>query len=74
MRSSKETAPTGENETLEITTDSVSLDGAEILQPLLQLPSCAPHFSLQEEDERIRGKQNLTEEDEKDNLKSCCLA
>ena len=52
MISSKGTAPTGENETFEITADSVSLDGDEILQPLLQLPSCALHFSLQEEDEK----------------------
>ena len=60
MRSSKETAPTGENETFEITTDSVSLDGEEILQPLPHLPSCAPHLSLQEEDEK---SQRQTESD-----------
>lgn len=50
----------GENESFEITTDSFSLDGEEILQPLLQLPSCAPHFSLQEEDEK---SQRQTESD-----------
>lgn len=31
MRSSKETAPTGENKTFEITTDSVIWDGEKIL-------------------------------------------
>lgn len=49
VRSSKETAHTGENKTFEITADSVIWDGEKILQPLLQLPSCALHLSLQED-------------------------